>query len=197
MKFDEVNEILELREDGMWRKARVRRNGYKLKEKRVEITYTDKDGYYLVKVNGRNEYYHRVVKCLALKEDIPPGIQVDHWDGNPTNNSPENLRLVTNRENQQNRHSHRAGKLVGGYFDKPTGKWRAQIVLNGKRYHLCYRDTEQEMHESYLKALALIQWYPTEYHRLITGEDLRAAAKAETTMSLKKLKKTLDKRFGI
>ena len=197
MKYKVVSKTIELREDGLWRKARVRSDGQKLKEKRVEGKWKDKDGYSQVGVNGRTEQYHRVVKCLDLKEDIPPGIEVDHIDGIRTNNSPDNLRLVTTRENQQNRHSHRAGRLVGARFDKRRDKWEAKILLNGKQRHLCRRDTELEAHEAYLKALALIQWYPTEYHRLITGEDLKAAAKAETIRSLKKLKKTLDKRFGL
>ena len=197
MKYKVVSKIIELREDGLWRKARVGRDKRRLKEGRVEGTGTHSDGYSTVTVNGRNELYHRVVACLAFKMDIPPGIQIDHRDGNPTNNSPDNLRLVTNRENSQNRDKHRAGKLVGACFNKKRDKWEAKIRLNGKQYHLCYRDTELEAHEAYLKAFALIQWYPTELHHLITGEDLRAAVQAKTTMSLKKLKIMLDKRIQL
>jgi hypothetical protein len=197
MRYEEIREIFELRGDELWRKARVDTMGRRYKKKLVENTGANSDGYSQVRVNDRIEKYHRVVKCLALKQDLPPGIEVDHEDGNRTNNSPDNLRLVTTRENQHNTHKHRAGKKVGVYFHKAGGKWVAQIQINGKHYYLGLYDTELEAHEAYLKAFALIQWYPTEYHRLITGEDLRAAAKAETTMSLKKLKKTLDKRFGI
>ena len=197
MRYEEISELFELRGDELIRKARVDAAGHKLKERRVGNTGRNSKGYSLVKVNGKDERYHRVVMCLALKQDIPPGVEVDHRDGNRTNNSPGNLRLVTRRENHQNRPRHRAGRLVGAFLNKERNKWQAQIQINSKSFHLCYRDTELEAHEAYLKALALIQWYPTEYHRLITGEDLKAAAKAETTMSLKKLKKTLDKRIQL
>lgn len=197
MRYEDISEIFELRGDELWRKAYVDAAGHKLKERRVENTGTRSDGYSQVWINGRMEGYHRVVKCLELKEDIPPGIQIDHRDGNPTNNSLDNLRLVTNRENQQNQHKHRAGKLIGASFDKGRDKWKAKITLNGKRYHLGRYDTELEAHQAYMGAFALIQWYPTELHHLITGEDLREAVQAKTTMSLKKLKIMLDKRFGI
>ena len=197
MRYEDISEILELRVDGLWRKAWVDAAGKKRKEKHVKDTWKDKGGYSFVKVNGRAEMYHRIVASLALKTDIPPGIQIDHLDGNPTNNSPDNLRLVTDRENKHNMTKHRSGKKVGGSFDKRRDKWAAKIKLNGKDYHLCHRDTEQEMHEAYLKAFALIQWYPTEYHRLITGEDLRVAVQAKTIRALKKLKKTLDKRIQL
>jgi len=103
MRYEEMNEVIELREDGLWRKAYVRRNGRRYKEKRVEDTGVNGKGYTTVRIKGRKEYYHRVVACLALKMDIPPGIEVDHWDGNRTNNSPDNLRLVTHWENMQKR----------------------------------------------------------------------------------------------
>ena len=197
MRYEEISELFELRGDELWRKACIGPTGRRMKERLIENKSNRSDGYKDIGVNYGKVLYHRVVKCLVLKEDIPPGIEVDHRDGNPINNSPENLRLVTKRENQHNTHKHREGKRVGGYFDASRDNWRAMIKINGKSYHLCHRDTEQEMHEAYLKAFALIQWYPTEYHRLITGEDLRAAAKAETIRALKKLKKTLDKRIEL
>lgn len=198
MRYEEMSEILELR-DGLWRKARVRSDGQRYKEKRVESTWKDKDGYSQVRVNGRTEYYQRVVACLAFKMDLPPGIQVDHEDGNPLNNSPDNLRLVTNRENQQNRHCHRAGKLVGARFDKRVDKWQARVEINGKSYHLGYYNTELEAHQTYVRAFAMVQALPTVFSRSIPAGLLRSVVRDDTglvKLFCRDLRKDLTNTFG-
>ena len=45
---------------------------------------------------------HRVAWELFHGEKIPNGMMIDHLDGDGTNNSIHNLRVVTNQENQRN-----------------------------------------------------------------------------------------------
>ena len=73
--------------------------------------------------------------------------QVDHIDGQKTNNCINNLRLVTNQQNSFNRTT-----AKGFHFDKQRQKYKAQIRLNGKDIHLGYFSTEAEARASYLSA---------------------------------------------
>lgn len=83
----------------------------------------------------------------------PPDILViDHINGNPLDNRKKNLRICTHRENMQNKHIHRHGKLYGGYFRKDISKWAAQININKKNIPLGYFKTEYEAHQAYMKA---------------------------------------------
>lgn len=44
-------------------------------------------------------YAHRIVWMLANHATIPDALEMNHKDGNPQNNDPANLELVTHREN--------------------------------------------------------------------------------------------------
>lgn len=55
------------------------------------------------KIRFKSKYYlaHRIVWVLYNKENLSGNLIVDHIDGNSENNSPENLRAVSQRENNQ------------------------------------------------------------------------------------------------
>ena len=101
-------------------------------------------GYYDVKFNGRSYRAHRVIYYL-LHGTWPE--QVDHIDGNRSNNAPENLRAVDNAVNQHNRRS-----AKGWTWNASKGKFIAQIQAFGKSYHLGNYDTADAAREAYLKA---------------------------------------------
>jgi DNA-binding transcriptional regulator YiaG len=44
-------------------------------------------------------YAHRAVWLVLRGEPIPDGLEMNHKDGNPTNNSLENLEIVTRQQN--------------------------------------------------------------------------------------------------
>lgn len=77
--------------------------------------------------------------------------ELDHIDGDPSNNVISNLREVTHRENSSNRPEHRKGKLIGTTYDKARRKWISQIQIDGKMRNLGRFDTELEAHEKYLE----------------------------------------------
>lgn len=149
--MSKLQEVFEIVDGELWRKASVHKHGHKHLRKLVK-NVANSNGYCLVRFNGRQMHYHRIVWTL-LNGDIPEGMQIDHIDGNRVNNDVNNLRLVTPRENQQNLVSHRNGDLVGCTYFKRYRKWQAQIWVNGKYKYLGLYETEQEAHEAYLKAL--------------------------------------------
>lgn len=44
-------------------------------------------------------YAHRIVWMVVNHSDIPEGLEINHVDGNPLNNNPGNLQVVTHQEN--------------------------------------------------------------------------------------------------
>ena len=102
-----------------------------------------KDGYCRITINGKGHLAHRLI-WLWHGQELPEKIELDHIDRNRTNNSIENLRLATRKENERN-------KVKKGYRFE-AGKWRAKIKVNGKQKHLGMFDTEDEAHLAYLTA---------------------------------------------
>ena len=56
-------------------------------------------------------YRHRII-WIWHHGPIPDDLVVDHIDGDPSNNRSENLRLLTDAENQMNRQSARADSTI-------------------------------------------------------------------------------------
>ncbi len=71
-----------------------------------------------VRVEGKKLAAHRVVWELVTGEPIPPGLEIDHIDGDSTNNRFDNLRLVTHAHNCRNCRRRRANTAgsKGVYF---------------------------------------------------------------------------------
>ena len=116
-------------------------------------------GYCQVSFNNSKVKYHTIVWILTTGEDIPEGMQIDHINGNKVDNRFENLRLVTNRENNQNKKAHRQGKLVGCCFDNHANKYMSRIRIGKKIIYLGHYKTEQEAHKVYLIACQHIEEY--------------------------------------
>lgn len=62
---------------------------------------SNSDGYVRVKVDGTLQAMHRIVATAFLPTPSSDKIEVDHIDGDPTNNTFTNLRWVTRAENVQ------------------------------------------------------------------------------------------------
>lgn len=111
--------------------------------------YIDKYGYaYSTIRKGRNVGMHRLII------NAPDGLEVDHRNGNTLDNRLENLRLCAHEENMRNRRRRRdnACGLKGATFVRRTGRWRAQIGINGKNRFLGDFATPEEAHAAYGRA---------------------------------------------
>ena len=107
-------------------------------------------GYISVRLCYRLYQAHRLI-WLYMTGDWPVAI-IDHADGNPTNNAWVNLRQATRAENNRNRVTTRKGKLKGTHFNRATGKWYVQIMLEKQNYVFGQFDTEEEAHAAYAEA---------------------------------------------
>lgn len=107
------------------------------------------DGYRRVKFLDRHYSAHRLAWLFTFGEW--PVICVDHIDGDRGNNAIRNLRLATNAENQRNRRN--AGRFLKGVtLSRSTGKFQAQIKVEGRVRYLGVFLTEELAHAAYLDA---------------------------------------------
>lgn len=143
----EVEDYFEYINGELWRKAWVRSKS-PINYRKVENKDNHK-GYCRIRFKNSMVYYH-VILWILLKGDIPAGLTIDHIDGNKLNNNIDNLRLVTQRQNNQNKEVHRKGKLVGCFFDKKKNKWCAQTKIGKNHIFIGNFTTELEAHQAYL-----------------------------------------------
>ena len=83
-----------------------------------------------------------------------PSKNIDHIDGNRSNNKASNLRECNHVQNAANRKisiSNTSG-FKGVSQIKSTGKWAAFIKINGKSKNLGTFKTPEEAHEAYKSA---------------------------------------------
>lgn len=91
-------------------------------------------GYIAIRFRGEALYTHRV--AVFLMTGIWPE-NVDHIDGNRTNNRWENLRVCSGAENRRNvgiRKSNTSG--FKGVTEGRKGKWRATITYDNKSIYI-------------------------------------------------------------
>lgn len=91
-----------------------------------------------IKIGIKDKKYlaHRII-WLYVNGSFPEN-EIDHIDGDGTNNKIENLREVEHKENSKNRRkpSNNISGMVGIAY--VYNKWRVTIRVNGKRIHLGY-----------------------------------------------------------
>lgn len=81
---------------------------------------------------------HRLAYWLSTGKRIPKRMQVDHTCHNRRCCNPRHLRLVTNKQNIENRKGAQANSQSGvrGVTRVRTGKYSAQLKHNGKKIHI-------------------------------------------------------------
>ncbi len=100
------------------------------------------------KEGGKTIYMHRQIM------QPPPGMLVDHINGNGLDDRRANMRICTNQQNMRNVRKRPGGDSIykGVYYDKRRRTWYARIGHNGKNHHLGTFATEIEAARAYDRA---------------------------------------------
>ena len=106
-------------------------------------------------VNGKRRpsiLMHRVIA------GTPDHMVADHRDGNGLNNRRKNLRNATQAQNRLNSkvRCDNASGVKGVVWDKPRGKWRASIKIDGEAIHLGRFDDIGSAAAAYARASAAL-----------------------------------------
>jgi hypothetical protein len=108
------------------------------------------NSYRQVRSGGITYFAHRLAYVLHV--GAWPTQDVDHVDGDRSNNVWSNLRDVPKTTNMQNRKikSKNTAGLIGVH--KHVDKFTSQIMTNGVRKYLGYFDSAEAAHQAYLTA---------------------------------------------
>ena len=154
IEFVLKNRKLRLHPDGVMY-VRNHKDGVETKTGRVwkEVKFRKLKGYIKcdISLDGvvRSFLQHRLVYYAHNQDwdifDSSMNNMIDHINGKRDDNSIENLRPVTNQQNQFNTDA------KGYYWKKSLGKWVAQIGLDGKSIHIGCFETEEDARNAYIK----------------------------------------------
>jgi len=105
-------------------------------------------GYLGVGICGKAFLCHRIAWLLHYGEW--PEFEVDHINGMKTDNRISNLRSATRSENVNNTNlrSDSTSGYKGVNYSNQHGRYRARIVVKGKRMHVGMYDTPEQAHEA-------------------------------------------------
>ena len=107
------------------------------------------DGYRQGSVNSKSYFEHRLIWLYHYGEW--PKDQLDHINGIRDDNRIENLREVTNQQNQFNKKSASgsSSQYKGVYWNKNSGKWHSRCQTSVSNKHLGFFDCEIEAAKAY------------------------------------------------
>ena len=101
-------------------------------------------GYRKVLIAGKKVSVHRII-AKAFLDDYDENLQTDHKNGIKDHNRPQNLRMVTPKQNSQAFTTKRRGtssQYRGVSWENRRERWKAQIKVSGKSEHIGYFDCE-------------------------------------------------------
>jgi hypothetical protein len=110
-------------------------------------------GYIRIHIKGKLYGAHRLAWLYVYGHH--PSDQIDHINGNPSDNRISNLREADSVQNAQNRRrpqKNNSTGLLGVAYDKTKNRYRARIYINGKRTYIGKFKTPEEAHAAYIQA---------------------------------------------
>lgn len=109
-------------------------------------------GYVCIRIDREHYLGHRI--AWAMTHGEWPEFDLDHRDGDPSNNRIENLRPATHAQNLKNqrRPSNNTSGYKGVSFRPERMKYRASIRVAGRQMFLGHFDTAEAAHSAYADA---------------------------------------------
>lgn len=107
-----------------------------------EVGYVGSRGYLVTRFFGKQILVHRIIWTMHFGA-IPEGLQIDHIDRDKSNNTLENLRLVTAAGNKQNQglQTNNTSGHRGISWSKQDKHWFAYIYKDKKQHVLgCFKN---------------------------------------------------------
>ena len=126
-------------------------------QKKREVWYAGNSKWDSKIKKTRKMRMHRYIMGVYLGRTLEPEEQIDHIDGDGLKNNISNLRVVSNRENCQNRHDKIYSKYPGVTWNKSIKKWTTNIFIENKAKRLGAYESEEEAYAEYMKANELIK----------------------------------------
>lgn len=111
-----------------------------------------KRGYNIIRIDGKDYLSHRLAWFYMTGRW--PKEQIDHINGDPSDNRWDNLREATGFQNHANSRKPitNTSGLKGVSWSKESKKWQAQIKSHCKSTHLGFFDSKEEAHAAYVTA---------------------------------------------
>jgi len=118
------------------------------------FTADDGGGYRRGQIFGGLHRGHRVI--WAVHFGVWPEHEIDHINGDKSDNRISNLRAATSSENAWNKSAYvnNTSGFKGVAWNEKAGKWAANIKVFGVQKHIGYFDTPDEAHKAYCSAAA-------------------------------------------
>jgi hypothetical protein len=113
-------------------------------------------GYPRVCLKGRFYNTHVIIAKTFLNYTSTKGFVIDHIDDDKTNNSVDNLQIVTHRYNIT-KSKKGTSKYTGVHWDKNNKKWKSAIQINGVIKTLGSFDCELKAHLAYQNKLKEVE----------------------------------------
>lgn len=103
-----------------------------------------KSGHLMMGFGGKRYLVHRIIYFMVTGED-PGELRVDHINGDPTDNRPENLRLATVAENSRHKVALATNNKSGFRnvsWNNRWNRWQVSLEVNGKRVQRKFIDKD-------------------------------------------------------
>ncbi len=125
----------------------------------TEAGTLNSQGYIQIQYAGTVYRAHRILYTIITGQ--PPSNEIDHINGDRTDNRISNLRSVTKTENMRNtRLQSRNNTGITGVSKTPQGKFDARITINSRAVHLGRYSTLAEATAARKAASQLHDFHP-------------------------------------
>jgi len=155
LNFKRATELLEYASDtGVLRWRVDRKNGNCVRKRAGDVAgFIRSNGYLYVGIDGKSYLAHRL--AWMLTHGSMPGSQIDHKNGDRSDNRLDNLRLADGKQQNANQtvlRSDNSSGYRGVSYSKARNKWVSWIRMNGKNRYLGQYDSPESAYDAYRKA---------------------------------------------